>query len=121
MVNKLQHTIKCDLCHGEFRLNKDSVKEEQVTLLKEGSEPHPVVLTYLNCPLCGKRYPVIMDDAKTLPILAKMRRVVAKQVKLAKAGKPASPELAKKRSSWALWAVLLPSCFCLLLLPGSSM
>lgn len=102
--NNVQHTIKCDLCHKEFRLTRDVLKEEQVTLIKEGLEPHEVLLTYLYCPICGKRYPVIMDDERTLPILEKMRRILAKQVKLAKAGKPANPELAQKRQklNWKL-------------------
>lgn len=82
MVNKnTEHTIKCDLCHREFRLTKEVLKEEQVTLRQEGLEPHEVRLTYLYCPLCGKHYPVIMDDESTLPLLEKLRSIMAKQFK----------------------------------------
>lgn len=98
MVNKkTEHTIKCDLCHREFQLTKEVLKEEQVTLNQEGLEPHEVRLTYLYCPLCGKRYPVIMDDESTLPLLEKLRSVVAKQFKQVKKGFNPNPQLEKKR------------------------
>lgn len=98
MVNKkTEHTIKCDLCHREFQLTKEVLKEEQVTLHQEGLEPHEVRLTYLHCPLCGKRYPVIMDDESTLPLLEKLRSVMAKQFKQVKRGFNPNPQLEKKR------------------------
>lgn len=97
MVNKkLEHTIKCDLCHREFHLTKDVLKEEQVTLYQEGLDPHEVHLTYLYCPICGKRYPVIMDDKNTLPLLEKLRNVMAKQVKQVKRGFNPNTQLEKK-------------------------
>lgn len=105
MVKKTpEHTIKCDLCHGEFRLTKDVLKEEQVTLHQEGLDPHEVRLTNLQCPLCGKRYPVIMDDETTLPLLEKLRVVMVKQAKLQKAGKPKSAALERKHKdlNWKL-------------------
>ena len=98
MVNKkIEHTVKCDLCQKEFRITPESVKEEQVTLHMEGLDPHEVCLTYLYCPLCGKRYPVIMDDESTLPLLEKLRWVMAKQAKQAKGGFLPNPKLERKR------------------------
>ena len=104
VTKKPEHTIKCDLCHGEFRLTKDVLKEEQVTLHQEWLEPHEVRLTYLYCPLCGKRYPVIMDDETTLPLLEKLRTVMVKRVKLARKGAPKSAELERKHKdlNWKL-------------------
>ena len=105
MVNKNpEHTIKCDLCGREFRLTKDVLKEEQVTLQKEGMKPHNVTITFLTCPICGKRYPVIMDDATTLPLLKKLQTVLGKQVKQTQRGFKLSPELARKRQqlNWKL-------------------
>lgn len=105
MVNKnLEHTIKCDLCHREFRLTKDVIEEKQVTLQKEGLKPHEVTITFLTCPMCGKRYPVIMDDETTLPLLKKLQTVLGKQVKQVQRGFKLSPELARKRQqlNWKL-------------------
>lgn len=103
MVNPNEHTIKCDLCGREFRLTKEVLADHEVTLNKEGLEPHEVTLTLLTCPICGKSYPVIMDDAKTKPILEKMRAVLAKKLKLQRAGKP-SPKLEEKyrQLNWKL-------------------
>lgn len=105
MVNKnTEHTVKCDLCNREFRLTKDVLKEEQVTLQKEGMKPHEVTVTFLTCPICGKRYPVIVDDETTLPLLEKLRNILLKQVKQTKRGFNPSAELAKKRQqlNWKL-------------------
>lgn len=105
MVNNTTvHTVKCDLCGREFRLTKDVLKEEQVTLQKEGMKPHDVTATFLTCPICGKRYPVIVDDETTLPLLEKLRAVMVKQAKLQKAGKPKSAVLERKRKdlNWKL-------------------
>lgn len=105
MVNKnTVHTCKCDLCNREFRLAKEHLQEVQVTLTKEGVKPHEVTATFLTCPFCGKRYPVIVDDETTLPLLQKLRTVLGKQVKQAKKGFAPSAELARKRQqlNWKL-------------------
>ena len=90
MVKTTKHTVKCDLCHGQFTLSREHVKEEQVTLNKEGIAPHEATLTFLECPICGKRYIVILDDEKTLALAAKLRAIAAKQIKFRKLGKPSS-------------------------------
>lgn len=104
MVNPTERTIKCDLCSAEFPLRKDIVREEKVTLTKYGEEPHEVTLTWLQCPRCGKQYPVIMDDESTLPTLAKMRKVMEKQFKIRRSGNNPPPGLEKKRRTlnWKL-------------------
>lgn len=103
-MNKNNTQIKCDICHQDFQLTPDLLLEKDVTLHKEGLDPHPVKLTILTCPLCGKEYPVIMDDENTLPILEKLRAVMAKQVKGAKKGYPIDHKLGQKRQSlnWKL-------------------
>ena len=64
--------VVCDICHQEFALTKGCLTENNVTLEKRGLEPKEVVLTTLECPLCGKQYPVSMDDEETLDILAEL-------------------------------------------------
>ena len=89
-MKKPDPLIECDLCKGRFKLTADQVKEVPVTLEKEGLPPHEAVLTFLECPLCGKRYIVILDDAKTQAMAQKLRSLAAKVYKLTKAGKPTS-------------------------------
>lgn len=90
MVKTTKHTIKCDLCQSEFQLAKGHLKEVQVTLNKEGLAPHEATLTFLECPICGKQYIVILDDEKTLALAAKLRSILTKQFKFRKLGKPSS-------------------------------
>ena len=74
--------ITCDLCHGAFQVTPNTLKEEMVTLRKNG-EDHVVSLTFLLCPKCGKIYPVILDDAETLPILHELRDCLKRRMKYA--------------------------------------
>ena len=64
--------VVCDICHQDFVLTKGCLTENNVTLEKRGLEPKEVVLTTLECPCCGKQYPVIMDDEETMIILEKL-------------------------------------------------
>lgn len=60
--------VKCDLCHREFSLNRNQLTETKITLEKVGLDPKEVVLTIMECPCCGKSYPVIMDDDECLEL-----------------------------------------------------
>ena len=75
----------CDICNATFAVNKNSVREERLTLEKDDCS-HDVVLTYLYCPNCGKRYPVIMDDETTLPVIEELQGIMLRRVKFAKRG-----------------------------------
>lgn len=96
--------IVCDLCGRSFKLNPNILGEREILLHKESQEPHTVTLTSLTCPICGKEYPVVMDDETTLPILERMRSIMHKQVRQAKKGFPPNAKLAEKRRqlNWKL-------------------
>lgn len=85
----------CDICHYQFQVSRDNLKEENVTLEKDGLA-HDVVLTYLCCPSCGKRYPVIMDDADTLPILRELKGCMMRRMKFYGKQKPVPQKLQEK-------------------------
>ena len=89
------NTTVCDLCHHQFQVSRDTLKEESVTLEKDGLS-HDVVLTYLYCPNCGKRYPIIMDDAETLPILRELRNCMVRRMKFYRKQKPVPQKLQEK-------------------------
>lgn len=92
--------VICNVCRKPFKLTREVLHEEEIALYKgetkEVSTTHNVVLTYLTCPLCGKRYVVIMDDAETLPILAEMRDVMKRRLKFLQAGKQTPLKLEEK-------------------------
>lgn len=85
----------CDLCHHQFQVSRDTLKEENVTLEKDGLT-HDVVLTYLCCPSCGKRYPVVMDDAETLPLLRELKDCMVRRMKFYGKQKPVPQKLQEK-------------------------
>lgn len=104
MDNKLKnpagHKISCNICHAEFVLQSRHLHDEEVTLLKDFygiSIAHKVMLTYLECPHCGKRYIVIMDDESTLPTLTALREVTEKCYKHASKHRDLPQKLVDKR------------------------
>ena len=72
--------IECDICHSNFNLNKDTVKETSIVITESGVD-YPVVMTCLCCPVCGKQYPVIIDDEKTLKLRDKLNSCLKKKMK----------------------------------------
>lgn len=104
---KFNPMIECDLCKRKFTLQKDTL-EEVPLLLKKTEEDievdHPAVVTFLTCPFCGKRYPVVVDDETTIPLLSKLQGILGRQHKQAEKGFTPSPDLERKRKqlSWKL-------------------
>ena len=89
------NTTVCDLCHHQFQVSRDTLKEENVTLEKD-SLAHDVVLTYLCCPSCGKRYPVVMDNAETLSLLRELKDCMVRRMKFYGKQKPVPQKLQEK-------------------------
>lgn len=85
----------CDICHTQFQVSRGTLKEESVTLEKDGLR-HEVVLTYLHCPNCGKRYPVIMDDSDTLTILRELKDCMMRRMRFYGKQKPVPQKLQEK-------------------------
>lgn len=93
--NKPSTLIECDICKGQFNLTKDHIREVPITLKKEELPPHEAVLTFLECPLCGKRYIVLLDDEGTIELARKLSTLSIKLHRLAKVGK-STARLSKK-------------------------
>lgn len=85
----------CDICHKQFLITKSTLKEEEVWLEK-ASIKYKAVLTFLQCPHCGKRYVVLLDDLDTCKLAEKARSLASKRIKQAKLGFSINPELSKK-------------------------
>ena len=100
----IDNVVVCDICHKQFPISSEYLLEEHVTLHKDSGEEREVDLTYLKCPLCGKRYPVIMDDETTLPILKDLRTAAFQCMKhVSHTGKvPKKLEEKYKNLNWKL-------------------
>lgn len=89
--------LTCDICKREFQLTKECVKEENVLVESPNwDNPYPVKMTFLQCPLCGKRYIVVLDDQETLEIFSKLRECMSKRLKFLKGGKEVPKKLELK-------------------------
>lgn len=101
LKNPANHKIACDICSKEFILKREHVFDKEVMLLQDlangNSIPHKVMLTYLECPHCGKHYIVIMDDETTLPVLGELRGCMAKCYKYNSKGLNIPRKLMAKR------------------------
>lgn len=96
-MKTVNNRIYCNICGAEFAVTKDTLTENEVTLVKEGSMVQkPVTLTWLQCPHCGKRYVCLMDDAETLAVVRDLREAMAKRLKFLKANKPVPAKLEEK-------------------------
>ena len=98
-VKKPSNNITCDICHREVALTKDLLEEKEVVLEKAGVDPQNVVLTILTCPMCGKSYPVLMDDSETSAILEELKTVVQKQYKAQAKGIQPKAKVTRKQQS----------------------
>ena len=98
-TKKPSNTIICDICHREVALTKDLLEEKEVVLEKDGIDPHNATLTILTCPLCGKSYPVLMDDIETSVILGELKSVLQKQLKAQEKGAQPKAKVIRKQQS----------------------
>lgn len=84
---KLDTKIVCDICKGEFNITRESLREVHVLLEKDDISTNATV-TLLQCPCCGKTYPVIVDTEKSCQLLTKLREVQYKRFKYLNKHKP---------------------------------
>ena len=81
-VQKPSDVVTCDICHKIFTLTKALLDTKKVMLEKDGMTPEEVVLTQVNCPHCGKMYPVLVDTEETTAILADLTAVTTRIYKV---------------------------------------
>ena len=53
-------------------------------------------MTFIQCPLCGKRYVALMDDEETLSVLAELRECFRRRLKFVSKSKPVPEKLEHK-------------------------
>lgn len=87
--------IQCDICKGEFHISRESLREEKITL-DNGKDCTEATITFIQCPLCGKVYPGIVDTTKSLELLAKTRAAYMKRLKYTSKERPVPARLEEK-------------------------
>lgn len=63
----------CEKCNEVFDVNALSVKEEQVVILEDGKE---LTITYYECPKCGFKHMVQLDDENTKHLLNEVKKMI---------------------------------------------
>lgn len=84
---RLNTKIICDICKGEFDITRESLREIHV-LLEKGDISTNATVTLLQCPRCGKTYPVIVDTEKSCQLLNKLQEIQYKRFKYLSKHKP---------------------------------
>lgn len=95
--NQPNNRINCDICHKDFALTRDCIRENKTTLMKEDLKPKEVVITTLECPCCGKQYPVVVDDDTTLPVLQELKELYVRGMKYRSKNKEIPERLRNKQ------------------------
>lgn len=89
------HETKCDICHRWFDVTKDKIHTQTVTVLDKIGE-HRLQVTEVTCPLCGKTYPVVVDDAETIKLRLEVESLLRKRLKYVREHHPIPFRLATK-------------------------
>lgn len=82
---------KCDICKRWFDVTQDKVRTFNTT-----SGEHSLQITEVTCPLCGKTYPVIVDDPETVKIRLELESLLRKRLKYVQEHRPVPFRLAAK-------------------------
>lgn len=86
---------KCDICHKRFDVTQDKIHTQTVTLL-DNTGDHRLQVTTVTCPICGKTYPVIVDDAETIKLRLEVEELLRKRLKYVQAKRMIPMRLAAK-------------------------
>lgn len=68
LENGISTMAECEGCQKKFELNRNTVIFKKEFRSKEGQS---IFLTYYDCPYCGRRHYVQIDDSESKEILSK--------------------------------------------------
>lgn len=64
--------LSCDECLKSFEVNSSLLKRERVNVISAGECEESITLSYIDCPYCGKRHFVQIDNEETKSKLDEM-------------------------------------------------
>ena len=84
VINMMCVKATCSGCKYVFNINATNVKEELVTIIEDGKV---LLLTYYQCPKCGKLHVVQIDDDISKEMLLKLKLSMKQASRKHKKGK----------------------------------
>lgn len=78
--NKMQLMVECEDCKHKFMINSEQAPNSLTNKKEYKIDGQSIFLTYYDCPSCGRRHYVQIDDESSLRIL---REVTSQFAKLA--------------------------------------
>lgn len=80
--NPMSILVECEDCKNKFSVNKDNLNQREFTINEQS-----IFLTYYDCPSCGRRHYVQIDNWRTLSIYKDVKRQMTKLMVLRRKGK----------------------------------
>lgn len=80
----------CAKCETGFNINATNVKEEQIVILEDDAK---LFVTYYDCPKCGHRHMVQLDNETTKYLLNESKKCLRKAMAKRRKGKNVSKKI----------------------------
>ena len=93
--NKMMLMVECEDCHHKFGVGQEAAPNDIQHKRKYEVNGQSIFLTYYDCPKCGRRHYVQIDDATSLNKLKEVSRQFVKLAVLKKKDK----EIPQKQSA----------------------
>ena len=93
--NKMMLMVECEDCHHKFGVGQEAAPNDIQHKRKYEVNGQSIFLTYYDCPKCGRRHYVQIDDATSLNKLKQVSRQFVKLAVLKKKDK----EIPQKQSA----------------------
>ena len=92
--NQLSLMVECEDCKQKFAIGPEQAPNSVTNKKKYEIDGQSIFLTYYDCPSCGRRHFVQIDDPSSLAVLRETKMQFVKLATKRKQGK----EIAKKQS-----------------------
>lgn len=94
--NNLQLMVECEKCKYKFAIGQEQAPNSITNKKEYKVKGQSIFLTYYDCPSCGRRHYVQIDDAESLRKLNEAKKLFVELAKKKKMGKEVSKkQLAK--------------------------
>lgn len=71
-------TCQNEKCKEQFKVNAMNIKDEKIKVIEDGKQ---LTVTFYDCPKCGTKHSVQLDDVNTLTILKTLKSLLRNSCK----------------------------------------